>query len=201
MNDECQEYDTYSILPSFPTKSRTWDRAGNSHSHGSVCHRNTPSDSDSLAVRLVFAQTTHTRTRNMPPLPSYQLPAVGGISESKDLIRSKKQFHQSGQDGATADTSLDSVVVKQLCYKLFVLLAQLSTSQLSALQGPARQNGSITALVTALRIFFFFGGENSSQPLQISWIWLAQRQAVEEQLQAVSAEWRFPHPKIADRCY
>lgn len=68
------------------------------------------------------------------------------------FIRSKKQSHQSGWAGAIAGTMLGSFVVERLClsYKLLALPAQLSTSQCSAFQRPARQNGSITALVTAL---------------------------------------------------
>lgn len=113
---------------------------------------------------------------------------------SSAFIRSKKQSHPSGWAGAIANTSPGSFAVERLCfsYKLLVLPAQLPTSQFSAFQGPTLQNGSITALVTALWKVLFW--ENSPQPLRISWICLAQRQAVREQLQAVSAEWRFPHP-------
>lgn len=163
MNDECQEYDTYSILPSFPTKSRKWNRAGNSHSHGSVFTGiilQTPTPwLSGLFLHKLFTLEPGTclhclHTSSLQSVASQR-------ARTSAFIRSKKQFHQSGQDGATADTSLDSAVVEQLCYKLFVLPAQLSTSQLSALRGPARQNGSITALVTALWIFFFFFGRTA----------------------------------------
>lgn len=164
----------------------------------SARHRNSPAGSDFPAARLGFAQTTHTGTSSLLHTSSLLQSAASQRARTSTFTRSKKQFHQSGWDAATADGLICSGAAL-LLYQLFVLPAQLSTSQLSAFQGPACQNGSITALVTALWTVLFW--ENSSQPPQINWIWLAQRQAVQEQLQAVSAEWRFPHPKIADRCY
>lgn len=82
----------------------------------------------------------------------------------------KKRSHQPGWAGAIADTLLGSLVVEQLClsYKLLVLPAQLSASQLSAFRGPAHQNGWVSAQVTALWKVLFW--ENSPQPPQISWI-------------------------------
>lgn len=151
-----------------------------------------PAGSDSPAIR--FQALHKTLTVEPAACPCLHTSSLLPRARSSAFIRSKKQSHQSGWAGAIADTSLGSFIVEQLClsYKLLVHPDQLSTSQLSAFQGPAHQNWSITALVTALWKVLFW--ENGPQPPQISWIWLVQRQAVQEQLQAVSAEWRFPHP-------
>lgn len=135
--------------------------------------RHSPAGSDSPAIRL---QALHKPLAPAPAVcpclytsPPPQLVALEKAG-SAVFIRSKRQSQQSGWAGTIADTSLGSLVVERLglSYKLLVLPAQLSTSQLNAFQGPAHQNGSIAALVTALWKVLF--SENGPQPPQISWI-------------------------------
>lgn len=130
LNDECQGSDTYSILPSFPTKARTWDRAGNSHSvvlsisQGIALQALTPWLSGLFLHKpLTVKPVTGLRCLHT----SSQLQSVASERAWTSMfIRSKKQLHQSGWDGATADTSLDSFVVEQLCYCISCLCFQLN---------------------------------------------------------------------------
>lgn len=134
MNDECQGSDRYSVLPSFPTKART--RPGNSHSHGSQCITGimvqalTPRLSGSFLYKpLTLEPVTFLHCLQTSSL--LQLVASQRARTSA-FIRSRKQFHQSGWDGATADMSLDSSVVEQLCYCISCLCFQLNFLLLSS---------------------------------------------------------------------
>lgn len=131
MNDECQGSDTYRNLPSFPTKARTWDRAGSSHSRGSQRITGTALQAPSPWLSGVFflhKPLTLEPVRCLHRLHTSSQPqsVASQRARTSTFTRSKKQFHQSGWDGATADTSLDSFVVEQLCYCISCLCLQLN---------------------------------------------------------------------------
>lgn len=136
MNDECQGSDTCSIPSSFPSKARTRDRAGNSHSYGSQCITGITLQALTPWLSGLFLHKPLT----LEPVTclhcfhtSSLLQSLASLgARTSTFIRSKKQFHQSGWDGAAADTSLDLLVVEQLCYCISCLCSQLNLLLLSS---------------------------------------------------------------------